>query len=60
MIGKVRRYDVRKRDMTDGRTFCLITGSQERFTLLISGGHERIASWSWKSGARAASIGACL
>ena len=28
MIGKVRRYDVRKRDMTDGRTFCLMPGAK--------------------------------
>ena len=28
MIGKVRRYDVRKRDMTDGRTFCLLPGAR--------------------------------
>ena len=28
MIGKVRRYDVRKRDMTDGRTLCLLPGAR--------------------------------
>jgi hypothetical protein len=28
MIGKVRRYEVRKRDMTDGRTLCLPPGAK--------------------------------